>query len=1026
MFKKVFIKVFICLEMLFCLTSCELPQILEKCEHEAGEVWKFDATNHWKICTKCEKKVEPTAHVFDEGKVTTEPTDKKEGIKEYVCTVCNFVKKKIIDKLEHNHQYSTEWSHDEFGHWHAATCCEDVKTDFAAHNGGTGSCKELAKCEICAASYGDYGAHTFIDYVSNNDATCLSDGTKTAYCKNGCGNTNTIEDTGTRINHKYENPFYEWSEDYSSVKATIICSNGCNNEITEIVGTMYQVLEQSTVSTNGKGKYTTKNFANNYFAVQTKTVTLDRLSFHRKGNSDYGYVQLASLPNGEKMQVFYMDLLNAAEEFMENESNILINSDGLYVIKEFDYISYGLTTDEAVAVWKIFYMQNPSYYWLDNSLRYTVSNLWLCIDEEYKIGAYRKECNATIDEMVNACDTYISNAQNKLEKALLIHDFINSKITYAYKEDGITPQDAIWAHNMIGVSLKRRGVCEAYAKTYLYLCLLNDIDCIIVTGNTTEEHAWNLIELDEEWYGVDCTFDDSSNLGKVDYFGLSDAYMKYYNEDKSTDVGLDYLYDLPILSNRAFELVTLYENNNKSGVYKNIDDAFNVINKLNSQYNIQLFRYQDTYKFNHIKYKSEGHNIFTNITPRTSKISIKGTYYDLGDGYFSVDQINLNDDLIVSTNLEFENLRITGDSKIKLTNNEITYSGYACFNEVAIEGELEGKSIINVLTSYDTSFEKKLTVNTLKNTSLGEVTIKNEANILLARVTNLTFRKSGYNVYIKELYYLDKDDEYASSVSINGNIDILIDNIDSNSPANQYDFISIFFGSVEDYPNLTIGTTQRHILIALGGTVTTVVTDQFGNVIETILEEVSPFNLNRSVFKLKDKMAFDKFRIDYDNDYTDMHTIEEDGDVVSKATNIDGLILCNNKVYKYIGTAVEVIVPEGVVSIEVSAFLECASIKKIVLPSTLEYIGSFAFQRCSELLEINIPETVKTISGNAFADCGKLKKIIIPLSVETMGYYVFDNCDSLTIYCRAVSIPDLWSSGWNGNNKNIVLGYTGN
>lgn len=94
MFKKVFIKVFICLEMLFCLTSCELPQILKKCEHEVGEVWKFDATNHWKICTKCEKKVEPNAHVFDEGKVTTEPTDKKEGIKEYVCTVCNFVKKK--------------------------------------------------------------------------------------------------------------------------------------------------------------------------------------------------------------------------------------------------------------------------------------------------------------------------------------------------------------------------------------------------------------------------------------------------------------------------------------------------------------------------------------------------------------------------------------------------------------------------------------------------------------------------------------------------------------------------------------------------------------------------------------------------------------------------------------------------------------------------------------------------------------------------------------------------------------------
>lgn len=45
-------------------------------------------------------------------------------------------------------------------------------------------------------------AHTFKTYVSNNDATCISDGTKTAKCTK-CDATNTITDFGTKLPHTY-------------------------------------------------------------------------------------------------------------------------------------------------------------------------------------------------------------------------------------------------------------------------------------------------------------------------------------------------------------------------------------------------------------------------------------------------------------------------------------------------------------------------------------------------------------------------------------------------------------------------------------------------------------------------------------------------------------------------------------------------------------------------------------------------------------------------------------------------------
>lgn len=43
--------------------------------------------------------------------------------------------------------------------------------------------------------------HEFTDYVSNNDATCLEDGTKTANCNHGCGAIDTIADEGSRTGH---------------------------------------------------------------------------------------------------------------------------------------------------------------------------------------------------------------------------------------------------------------------------------------------------------------------------------------------------------------------------------------------------------------------------------------------------------------------------------------------------------------------------------------------------------------------------------------------------------------------------------------------------------------------------------------------------------------------------------------------------------------------------------------------------------------------------------------------------------
>ena len=46
--------------------------------------------------------------------------------------------------------------------------------------------------------------HSFTNYVSNNDATCTEDGTKTAVCdRDGCNEKDTVVDTGSKLDHSF-------------------------------------------------------------------------------------------------------------------------------------------------------------------------------------------------------------------------------------------------------------------------------------------------------------------------------------------------------------------------------------------------------------------------------------------------------------------------------------------------------------------------------------------------------------------------------------------------------------------------------------------------------------------------------------------------------------------------------------------------------------------------------------------------------------------------------------------------------
>jgi hypothetical protein len=90
-----------------------------------------------------------------------------------------------------------------------------------------------------------------------------------------------------------------------------------------------------------------------------------------------------------------------------------------------------------------------------------------------------------------------------------------------------------------------------------------------------------------------------------------------------------------------------------------------------------------------------------------------------------------------------------------------------------------------------------------------------------------------------------------------------------------------------------------------------------------------------------------------------------------------------------------------VVGVHQAAFMKCAKLKKIVLPSTISSISSYAFYDCEQLNDINLPEGLRFIESCTFSGCKSLQEIIIPSTVRTFGSEAFNGCKSL----KSIEIP---------------------
>ena len=414
----------------------------------------------------------------------------------------------------------------------------------------------------------------------------------------------------------------------------------------------------------------------------------------RPGNSAYGYEALGMYPGyGAGMQKLYKDMTRVCEEFYFSNEDVPLDGEH-HVIGKFDSNEYSLSLEAASAVWKIFYVSNPLYYWLDASIVSIGDTMLLTIADDYARAVDRREADAAILAMTEECALLIDDTMTDLERAVTITEYIVTNMEYAYEKDGTTPVMDMWAHCMAGFAMRGLGVCEAYAKTFMYLCLLNGIDCRMGSGYAGEPHAWNYVKIDGEWYGADLTWtDNSGDTAVYDYFGLSsDRMFAKHTPHSSTEFSGSFIYEAPTLSSKSIELASVYKNGEYYGLYKSIDEAFAAMTDSSAEYELRL----DYYGF---FTTSPMYTIDAELTPNVKKLTVVGKNSYVGGNHLDNNSIiRFSSSLTLGSDVEIRDLHLlaldgVGVPEIKLASHKLTLSGNVVYMDLRITGTTSGSTV---------------------------------------------------------------------------------------------------------------------------------------------------------------------------------------------------------------------------------------------------------------------------------------------------------------------------------------------
>ena len=155
-------------------------------------------------------------------------------------------------------------------------------------------------------------------------------------------------------------------------------------------------------------------------------------------------------------------------------------------------------------------IDHPEYFWIEGEFQYTtVEDLTentktvtqimpVYTVEKEQTEELKQEIEKQAEEWIAAIDV----SADTYEKIKSVYELLIREVEY--------DESSSYNQTIQSVFLEKKTVCMGYAKATQYLLNKMGIFCTLVTGNildeTSSSHAWNLVQIGENYYYVDTTW----------------------------------------------------------------------------------------------------------------------------------------------------------------------------------------------------------------------------------------------------------------------------------------------------------------------------------------------------------------------------------------------------------------------------------------------------------------------------------------------------------------------------------------
>lgn len=924
--------------------------------------------------------------------------------------------------------------------------------------GGYATCTQKAVCSVCNTEYGDFGEHvynrqeisseyfksqatcktpslyyyscqcgakgtetfevgeilehSFINYVFDNNADYDNNGTKTAYCENGCGEKDTVIVDGTMISdisfiigesknlNRYsitikgirENAVLSYF-DFNDFENRLVISSEVNLSGREF-SDYFEYVDTIIVDNVGR----IENFSiiskfvlfSVYFSKDLEYVCDYAFSYTPASGKFFGSHRLAMYFEGDFPELQSQDALN-----FEYFTSIVIyhNEEAEGFTRNYDFdkaITYKIIgEDEVIPSVEI---DKLAYDFHNESIRLATEMFEDAIEKNKvlpflfpiaSLDGYKEIKEFTL-ALTKDCDT-------ETEKARVIFDWVCYNIKYDINALSFSC-DQVFEY--------KKAVCAGYAFIMHDMLAAVGIMSVYVHGLTNffnmdftsanffseegytmdQQHAWSIAYIDKKAVAFDATwgaYDFKTPIVNgvyriamdVEAFGVMpngysprdfktglfelDGNLYYF-----TDYGELNTSSVTIGYNMAYNIQT--ENkSNKSDLTYNGDEE------------IALW---SIYRDGVISFKSSGIPLF----------------YALPNG-----KVVMYTDMIKF--IEFENseygedYEIQGGESSTVVNGVIYYFKDGKYSAISCSSNAEEISIPSSIKGYPVTHIDLNCFNGLTN--LRKVIIPGSVKV----IDQGAF---GNCKNLKEVVFNEGLEKILSS-AFSG---VGLESVTLPNSLIEIDQLTFY-----NCPNLKQATLGKSLRIFYG--------NSFYNCpkLERIdIQNNQTYTSENGVIFNKDYSVLIKYPTGATRQHytvpTSVKTIEASAfDSVKNLTKItfnEGLKTIGTYAFQNCSNIEELIFPQSIETIEQQAFWGLEKIKKVTIGGKITGISNDCFAFCSSLEEVVILEGVRQIENFAFTNCSNLKKIVLPKSLVSVGQYSFQLCDSISEVVYLGSLAD--------------------